>query len=104
MVLDLDFVVEVTGTIAGYPFHTVKVCLQTRTLNYRLYSSSLYYFIKIAKQESILGFYKGMSSPMFAVAIINGIVFSIQNLSKDLFNDPDTYFALAITGGIADCT
>ncbi|CAF4314176.1 unnamed protein product, partial [Rotaria sp. Silwood2] len=55
---DFDFVVEVTGTIAGYPFHTVKVCLQTQTLNYRLYSSSLDCFIKIGKQESILGFYK----------------------------------------------
>jgi hypothetical protein len=32
------------------------------------------------KQESILGFYKGMSSPIFDVTIINGIVFSIQNL------------------------
>ncbi len=102
--LDFDFVVGVTDAIAGYSFDTVKVCSQIQTLNYRLYSSSLDYFIKIAKQESILGFYKGMSSPMFDVAIINGIVFSIQNLSKNLFNDPDTYFALAITGDIADRT
>jgi len=104
MVSDFDFVVGVTGTISSYPFDTVKVCLQIQTLNYRLYSSSLDYFIKIAKQESILGFYKGMSSPMFGIAIINGIVSSIQNLSKNLFNDPDIYFALAITGDIADCT
>jgi hypothetical protein len=50
--LDFNFVVGVTGRNAGYPFDTVKVCLQT----YPLYSSSLNYFIKIAKQESILGF------------------------------------------------
>jgi hypothetical protein len=60
---------------------------------YRLYSSSLDYFIKIEKQESILGFYKGMSSPIFDVTIINRIVFSIENLSKNFFYDPNTYFA-----------
>jgi hypothetical protein len=89
VVWDFDFVVGVIGTIAGYLFDTVKVCLQT----YRLYSSSLDYFIKIEKQESILGFYKGMSSPIFDVAIINGIFFSIKNLSKNFFYDPNTYFA-----------
>jgi solute carrier family 25 carnitine/acylcarnitine transporter 20/29 len=103
MALDFGFgfVAGVTGTVAGYPFDTVKIRLQTQTLNYRLYSGSLDCFIKIAKQESILGFYKGMSSPMFGVAIINGVVFSIQNRSKGLFENPDAYFTLAITGAIA---
>ncbi|CAF1283657.1 unnamed protein product [Rotaria sordida] len=68
---DFDFVVEVTATIVDYSFDSVKVCLQTQTLNYRLYSDSLDYFIKITRQESILEFYKDMSSSMFAVAIIN---------------------------------
>jgi solute carrier family 25 carnitine/acylcarnitine transporter 20/29 len=103
MALDFGFgfVAGITGTVAGYPFDTIKVRLQTQTLNYRLYSGSLDCFMKIAKQESILGFYKGMSSPMFGVAIINGIVFSIQNLSKGFFDNPDTYLTLAITGAIA---
>ncbi|CAF4725888.1 unnamed protein product, partial [Rotaria socialis] len=48
-------------------------------------------------------FYKGMASPMFGVAIINGIVFSIQNVSKGLFDNPDTYFSLAVTGASAGC-
>ncbi|CAF0758668.1 unnamed protein product [Adineta steineri] len=105
MALDFGFgfVAGVTGTIAGYPFDTVKVRLQTQTLNHRLYSGSLDCFIKIAKQESILGFYKGMSSPMIGVALINGIVFSVQNASKGLFDNPDTYTALAITGAMAGC-
>ena len=38
---------------------------------------------------------------MFGVAVINGLIFSVQNLSKGLFDNPDTYFALAMTGGIA---
>ncbi|CAF2375617.1 unnamed protein product [Rotaria sp. Silwood2] len=103
MALDFGFgfIAGVTGTIAGYPFDTVKVRLQIQSSNHRLYSGSLDCFIKIAKQESILGFYKGMSSPMFGVAIINGIVFSVQNLSKGLFDNPDTYLALSITGAIA---
>ncbi|CAF0875466.1 unnamed protein product [Rotaria sp. Silwood1] len=103
MALDFGFgfVAGVTGTIAGYPFDTVKVRLQTQTLSHRLYSGSLDCFIKIAKQESVLGFYKGMSSPMFGVALINGIVFSVQNFSKGLFDNPDTYKSLAVTGAIA---
>jgi solute carrier family 25 carnitine/acylcarnitine transporter 20/29 len=103
MALDFGFgfVAGITGTIAGYPFDTIKVRLQTQTLNHRIYSGSLDCLIKIAKQESILGFYKGMSSPMFGVAIINGLVFSVQNLSKNLFHNPDTYTALAVTGAIA---
>ncbi|CAF0833740.1 unnamed protein product [Adineta steineri] len=103
MALDFGFgfIAGVTGTIAGYPFDTVKVRLQTQTLNHRLYTGSLDCFIKIAKQESILGFYKGMSSPMFGVAIINGIVFSIQNVSRGFFTNPDSYLTLTITGAIA---
>ncbi|CAF0721672.1 unnamed protein product [Rotaria sordida] len=103
MALDFGFgfIAGVTGTVAGYPFDTVKVRLQTQTLSHRLYSGSLDCFIKIAKQESVLGFYKGMSSPMFGVAIINGVVFSVQNASKNLFDDPDSYKALAVTGAIA---
>lgn len=103
MALDFGFgfVAGVTGTIAGYPFDTVKVRLQTQTINHRLYSGSLDCFVKIARQESVLGFYKGMSSPMFGVALINGIVFSVQNASKTLFDNPDTYTALALTGALA---
>jgi len=103
MALDFGFgfVAGVTGTIAGYPFDTVKVRLQTQTINHRLYNGSLDCFIKIARQESMLGFYKGMSSPMFGVALINGIVFSVQNASKVLFDNPDTYTALALTGALA---
>ncbi|CAF0938751.1 unnamed protein product [Didymodactylos carnosus] len=103
MALDFGFgfIAGVTGTVAGYPFDTVKVRLQTQTLNQRMYSGSLDCFIKIFKQESILGFYKGMTSPMFGVAVINGIVFSVQNASKNLFQNPDTYHALMCTGAIA---
>jgi solute carrier family 25 carnitine/acylcarnitine transporter 20/29 len=103
MALDFGFgfVAGMTGTIAGYPFDTVKIRLQTQKFNHRLYSGSLDCFIKIAKNETILGFYKGMSSPMFGVAIINGIVFSIQNLSKGLFDNPDSYYTLTITGAMA---
>ena len=103
MALDFGFgfVAGVTGTIAGYPLDTVKVRLQTQTPTHRLYTGSLDCIIKIAKQESIFGFYKGMSSPMFGVAIINGIIFSVQSASKGLFDDPDTYTALAVTGAIA---
>jgi solute carrier family 25 carnitine/acylcarnitine transporter 20/29 len=103
MALDFGFgfISGITGTIAGYPFDTVKVRLQTQTFNHRLYSGLFDCFIKIAKQESMLGFYKGMSSPMFGVAIINGMVFSIQNLSKSFFENPDAYLTLTITGAFA---
>lgn len=103
MALDFGFgfVAGVTGTIAGYPFDTVKVRLQTQTLNHRLYAGSWDCFTKIAKQESVLGFYKGMSSPMFGVALINGTVFCVQNAAKGLFVNSDTYTALAVTGAIA---
>ena len=103
MALDFGFgfVAGITGIIAGYPFDTVKVRLQTQTLSYRLYSGSLDCFSKIIKQESLSGLYKGMTSPMFGVAVINGVVFSIQNFSKSLFDNPDTYLTLTITGAIA---
>ena len=66
MALDFGFgfVAGITGIIAGYPFDTVKVRLQTQTLSYRLYSGSLDCFSKIIKQESLLGLYKGMTSPI----------------------------------------
>ena len=42
-----------------------------------------------------------MSSPMIGVAVINGLIFSVQNYAKVLFENPDTYVALAVTGAIA---
>jgi solute carrier family 25 carnitine/acylcarnitine transporter 20/29 len=62
------------GIVAGHPFDTVKVRIQTSPEEYKGTFSSL---IKIAKNEGITGLYKGMATPVMGVGFLSAICFGV---------------------------
>ncbi|KAJ3487069.1 hypothetical protein NLJ89_g11751 [Agrocybe chaxingu] len=75
----VDFV---AGTIAGmaslvvgFPFDTVKVRFQNPSVSGR-YHSTLHAIFTIVREERFIGLFKGITSPLATVALMNGLVFA----------------------------
>ncbi|KAJ7493363.1 carnitine/acyl carnitine carrier [Mycena galericulata] len=66
----------IAGLVAGFPFDTVKVRLQTPELAERYRGSTARAIATIVQEERVLGLYKGISSPLLTVALMNGLVFA----------------------------
>ncbi|KAJ6561200.1 carnitine/acyl carnitine carrier [Mycena vulgaris] len=69
----------IAGLVAGFPFDTVKVRLQTPELAQHYRGSTARAIATIVQEERVLGLYKGISSPLLAVALMNGLVFASYN-------------------------
>jgi len=65
----------IAGIIAGHPFDTVKVCIQTQPDKYS--SSTFNTFFKIFRNEGVRGLYKGMAAPILGVGLLNAIIFGV---------------------------
>uniref|UniRef100_A0A8C3T3H3 Solute carrier family 25 member 45 n=1 Tax=Chelydra serpentina TaxID=8475 RepID=A0A8C3T3H3_CHESE len=59
------------GLALGHPVDTVKVRLQTQSG----YRGILDCVIKTYRDETVLGFFKGMSFPLLSVAVVNSVMF-----------------------------
>ncbi|XP_037759778.1 solute carrier family 25 member 45 isoform X3 [Chelonia mydas] len=59
------------GLALGHPVDTVKVRLQTQSG----YRGILDCVIKTYRNETVLGFFKGMSFPLLSVALVNSVMF-----------------------------
>lgn len=70
----------VAGVLAGHPFDTVKVRLQSQPHPANgtvLYRNTLHCFLAIAQQEGLRGLFKGVSSPLVGVTAINTLLFGV---------------------------
>ncbi|KAM4846104.1 solute carrier family 25 member 45 isoform 1-T4 [Thomomys bottae] len=63
------------GLVLGHPFDTVKVRLQTQST----YRGIVDCMVKTYRHESVLGFFKGMSFPMFSIAVVNSVLFGVYS-------------------------
>ncbi|KAJ7746742.1 carnitine/acyl carnitine carrier [Mycena maculata] len=66
----------IAGLVGGFPFDTVKVRLQMPELAERYRGSTARAIVTIVQEERVLGLYKGISSPLLTVALMNGLVFA----------------------------
>jgi solute carrier family 25 carnitine/acylcarnitine transporter 20/29 len=67
------------GIIAGHPFDTVKVRIQTQPTIYNHGTFST--LLKIIKNENIMGLYKGMATPVAGVGFLSAICFGVYGNS-----------------------
>ncbi|XP_062267603.1 mitochondrial basic amino acids transporter-like [Platichthys flesus] len=91
------------GVLVGHPFDTVKVRLQVQSIDRPLYRGTYHCFQSIIRQESLLGLYKGIGSPMMGLTFINAIVFGVQgNTMRRLGHDTplNQFLAGAAAGAI----
>lgn len=71
--------------MVGYPLDTIKVHLQTQDLKNPKYRGVWHCFTTIVKKESAFGLYKGMTSPLAGVAVVNALIFGVYgNVQKTL--------------------
>lgn len=65
----------VAGVLVGHPFDTIKIRLQTQnSLNPR-YTGALHCFSSIIRQESPVGLFKGMATPIITIAGLTSVIF-----------------------------
>mmetsp|Transcript_19366 Transcript_19366/g.27707 ORF Transcript_19366/g.27707 Transcript_19366/m.27707 type:complete len:297 (+) Transcript_19366:55-945(+) len=69
----------IIGTVLGFPFDTVKTTMQ---IHHKSMGTSI---ISIYKQSGIIGFYKGIGSPLVALTLLNTINFSSYAFFCNLF-------------------
>ncbi|XP_041132696.1 mitochondrial basic amino acids transporter [Polyodon spathula] len=93
------------GVLVGHPFDTVKVRLQVQNVDKPLYRGTFHCFQSIVRQESVLGLYKGIGSPMMGLTFINAIVFGVQgNVMRQLGQDsPLNHFLAGSAAGTIQC-
>lgn len=89
------------GILVGHPLDTIKVRMQTQDYRNPVYRSAWHCFRTMVKTESVSGLYKGMSSPMAGVAVVNAIVFGVfGNVQRNL-SEPESLKSYFISGAIA---
>ncbi|XP_006971746.1 mitochondrial basic amino acids transporter isoform X1 [Peromyscus maniculatus bairdii] len=95
----------VAGVLVGHPFDTVKVRLQVQNAEKPQYRGTLHCFQAIIKQESVLGLYKGLGSPLMGLTFINALVFGVQgNTLRALGQDsPLNQFLAGAAAGAIQC-
>ncbi|KAG8449242.1 hypothetical protein GDO86_016058 [Hymenochirus boettgeri] len=82
-----------------------KVRLQVQSVSNPKYRGTIHCFQSIIKQESALGLYKGIGSPMMGLTFINAFVFGVQgNALRYLDNDtPLNQFLAGASAGAIQC-
>ncbi|GAB6020328.1 hypothetical protein CHUAL_003041 [Chamberlinius hualienensis] len=94
--------IGMAGVVVGYPLDTIKVHLQTQDYKNPKYRGTWNCFTTILKQESFYGLYKGMTSPMAGVAVVNAIAFGVYgNVQRLISNDKESFTSVTIAGASA---
>lgn len=101
----LDFVAGClggsAGIVVGYPLDTIKVHMQTQDYRNPKYKGTWHCFRTIIAKESVAGLYRGMSSPMAGVAIVNAITFSVYGMTQKHMTNRDSLASHFIAGTMA---
>ncbi|CAG0889708.1 unnamed protein product [Cyprideis torosa] len=88
------------GVVVGHPFDTIKVRLQTQSSANPMYKGAVDCCLKTIRSESISGLYKGLTSPLAGVALVNGIMFGTYGNLLKIMPDPDSIRAQTLCGAI----
>lgn len=92
------------GLLVGHPFDTVKVCLQTQDFRNPLYRGTFDCLKKIIQKDSIGGLYRGISSPLASISVLNAIVFGVYGNVQRKMSEPESllsHFYAGTAAGIA---
>ncbi|XP_029806755.1 mitochondrial basic amino acids transporter [Suricata suricatta] len=87
------------------PTRRGQVRLQVQSTEKPQYRGTLHCFQSIIKQESVLGLYKGLGSPLMGLTFINALVFGVQgNTLRALGRDtPLNQFVAGAAAGAIQC-
>lgn len=84
-------VAGIASLVVGFPFDTVKVRFQDPANAQRYSGSTLRALTQIVREEKLAGLFRGISSPLASIALMNGLVFaSYHFLMKMQLSHPDS--------------
>ncbi|KAL7041396.1 hypothetical protein ACKWTF_000755 [Chironomus riparius] len=89
------------GLLVGHPFDTVKIHLQTQDYKNPLYRGTYDCLKKIVQKESLSGLYRGLSSPLASISVLNAIVFGVYGNVQRQSKDPESLIAHFCAGSAA---
>lgn len=98
------FFLGAAGVLVGHPFDTVKVHLQTDDPKNPKYKGTLHCMKTILLVDNVRGLYRGISSPMMGIGLVNAIVFGVYGNVQKLSENPNslmTHFNAGVIAGIA---
>ncbi|EEB15076.1 mitochondrial carnitine/acylcarnitine carrier protein CACL, putative [Pediculus humanus corporis] len=101
----LDFVAGCfggcAGILVGHPLDTIKIRIQTQDYKNPQYRGTIHCFKKVIEKESLSGLYKGISSPLAGVAVINAIVFGVYGTVQKNLTEPESLKSCFASGAVA---
>lgn len=65
------------------------------------YRNTFHCFQSIIQQESFRGLYKGVTSPLYSLALINAVVFGVQGNVLKRMKNPDALSSHFLAGSFA---
>lgn len=89
------------GVVVGHPLDTVKILLQTQDAKNPKYGGTLDCFKSLLAREGVRGLYKGMSSPLSGIAVINAIIFGVYGNTQRHLPNPDSLKSYFLAGSVA---
>ncbi|ORX78949.1 mitochondrial substrate carrier family protein [Basidiobolus meristosporus CBS 931.73] len=103
-----DFIAGTFGgwaqVVAGHPFDTLKVRLQTQG-NPPKYNGGMDCLRITLKEEGLAGLYRGVTSPLAGIGFCNAVVFSANGYFRRMLQGgeakPLTLSQIAVAGGLA---
>lgn len=87
----------ISGLLVGHPFDTAKVHLQTNPI----YRGTFHCMNTIFNQNGFRGLYKGMSSPIAGVGLVNAVVFGVYGAVQRNAENPNSLTSHFISGSVA---
>uniref|UniRef100_A0A183C8D1 SLC25A29 n=1 Tax=Globodera pallida TaxID=36090 RepID=A0A183C8D1_GLOPA len=94
----------VAGVLAGHPLDTVKVRLQTQNAHFPIYRNTFHCLTCIVRTEGPSALYRGMSSPLASLTMINAVIFSVHGHISKQFEDPNALHVQFVAGAVAGAT
>ena len=88
----------VVGTVIGYPLDTIKTRMQTGAAGGAANHSLFAIGRRIAVEEGVRGFYKGVATPLVSLTILNTLNFTSYNYFKRAFEGDG-----GTVGGLVKC-
>ncbi|EDV99452.1 mitochondrial basic amino acids transporter isoform X1 [Drosophila grimshawi] len=94
----------IAGVLVGHPFDTVKVHMQTDNPKNPKYKGTFHCLKTIFLVDNVRGLYRGISSPIMGIGLVNAIVFGVYGNVQKISDNPNSlmsHFWAGATAGLA---
>ncbi|XP_011189090.1 mitochondrial basic amino acids transporter isoform X2 [Zeugodacus cucurbitae] len=96
MVMAFDFIAGClggcAGVLVGHPFDTVKVHLQMQDVKNPVYRGTFHCISSLVRTDGAKSLYRGMSSPLMGISVVNAIVFGVYgNVQRQMVDSHSLY-------------